>query len=255
MSFERVTPFASVLETTGIRYILLDADAPAAVSLLHQDDRKADAVPRPQRPAAVRDTRPPMQQPGQQQHVPQQPAQKPVQRSESVPPAAPAQTVRRVRRRVPAEAWPANWRELLGNAQRAPICWTYAELGLDLTGHADAQHRDYLKKLLLGMHRKAGTHTFWPCALPEGPDLKLVPNCDIFWSGLQELGVKMLIVMGSAASNAIGLSGREVRPLHTMRANGFFICFAWDFAHIREDTRRLGAISRYLTTTCNQLGI
>ena len=240
MSFERVTPFASVLGTTGIRYILLDADAPDAVSLLHRDERKTAAAPRVQRPAAARDTRPPVQT---------RPAQRPAPAS-----AAPAQTVRRARRRVPVDAWPADWRKLLGNAQRAPICWTYAELGLDLTGHADAQHRDYLNKLLHSLHRKAGTHTFWPCALPEGPDLTLVPNCDIFWSGLQELGVKVLIVMGSAASNAIGLSGWEVRPLHTMRANGCIICFTWDFAHIREDMRRLDTISTFLNATCNQLG-
>lgn len=254
MSFERVTPFASVLETTGIRYILLDADAPAAVSLLHQDER--ETAPRAPRPAAVRDTRPPLTQPpgGQRPLPPRNMPARPVP-GPAPAPAAPAQTARRVRRRVPAEEWPAAWRELLGRTQRSPICWTYAELGLDLTGHADALRRDYLTKLLHSLHRKAGTHTFWPCALPEGEALTLVPNCDIFWSGLQELGVKMLIVMGSAASNAIGLSGREVRPLHTMRANGCFICFAWDFAHIREDTRRLGAISRYLTTTCNQLGI
>jgi len=143
---------------------------------------------------------------------------------------------------------------MLGRMKKGPICWTYAELGLDLTGHADAMRRDALTKLLHSLHRKAGTHTFWPCALPEGPDLTLVPNCDIFWSGLQELGVKVLIVMGSAASNAIGLSGREVRPLNTMRGSGCIICFTWDFAHIREDMRRLDTISTFLNATCNQLG-
>ena len=57
----------------------------------------------------------------------------------------------------------------------------------------------------------------------------------------------MLIIMGSTASNAIGLSGPDVRPLNTIRANG------WDFAHIQEETNRLNQISRYIDEACRQL--
>ena len=128
-----------------------------------------------------------------------------------------------------------------------------AACGLDLTGHASPERRDCLNQLLHSLHRRAGTHTFWPYALPGEPESGLTPRPDIFWSGLRELGVKMLIIMGSTASNAIGLSGPDVRPLNTIRANGCVICFTWDFAHIQEETNRLNQISRYIDEACRQL--
>jgi hypothetical protein len=137
--------------------------------------------------------------------------------------------------------------------RKGPVAWTYPELGLDLTGHASPERRDCLNQLLHSLHRRAGTHTFWPYALPGEPESGLTPRPDIFWSGLRELGVKMLIIMGSTASNAIGLSGPDVRPLNTIRANGCVICFTWDFAHIQEETNRLNQISRYIDEACRQL--
>lgn len=238
MSFERITPLAQVLETAGIRYILSDKDVPAPLSLMAE----AVPAPRPTRPAPQphpdRDTRRP---------TPQRPV-----------PQRPAQQVRGLELRkkfpiIPTDAWPENWRALLDRIRKGPVAWTYPELGLDLTGRASPERRECLNQLLHSLHRRAGTHTFWPYALPEKPESDPTPRLDIFWSGLRELGVKMLIIMGSTASNAIGLSGPDVRPLHSIRTNGCVICFTWDFAHIQEETIRLDLISRYIDESCRQL--
>lgn len=239
MSFERITPLAQVLETAGIRYILSDKNVPASLSLMAE----AVPAPRPSRPAPqrqpVRDMRHPIPpRPALQKPVQQIPASRPCRKFPFVSP----------------DAWPENWRALLDRTRKCPVAWTYPELGLDLSGHASPDRRDCLNKLLHSLKRRAGTYTFWPYALPEGPESALTPRPDIFWSGLREIGARMLIIMGSTASNAIGLSGRDVRPLSSILANGCFICFTWDFAHIQKDTNRLDQISRYIDAISRQFG-
>ncbi|MBR6468488.1 MAG: hypothetical protein IKT16_10090, partial [Desulfovibrio sp.] len=116
--------------------------------------------------------------------------------------------------------------------------------------------RQVLGQLITSLHRPASTSTFWPPALPaeEGTGQSgLVHSRDLFWSGVQELGVRMIVAMGFRASIAIGLPQEDLRPLHWEIRNGVIVCTTWDFFRIAEQPSRLGDIVTFLNTTIRQL--
>ena len=160
--------------------------------------------------------------------------------------------------RIAPEAWPALWQHLHARMKKAWLCWSYWELGEDLCGTADPGRRQVLGQLISSLQRPAGTSTFWPPALPADKDSGqsgLVPSRDLFWSGVQELGVRMIVSMGFRASVAIGLPQEEVRPLHWEIRNGVIVCTTWDFFRIAEQPSRLGDIATFLSATIRQLGL
>ena len=160
--------------------------------------------------------------------------------------------------RIAPQAWPALWQNLHARMKKAWLCWTYWELGEDLCGTADPGRRQVLGQLISSLQRPAGTSTFWPPALPADKDSGqggLVPSRDLFWSGVQELGVRMIVAMGFRASVAIGLPQEEVRPLHWEIRNGVIVCTTWDFFRIAEQPSRLGDIATFLSATIRQLGL
>ncbi|MBQ1330486.1 MAG: hypothetical protein IIY31_02400 [Desulfovibrio sp.] len=158
--------------------------------------------------------------------------------------------------RTAPETWPGPWQNLHARMKTAWLCWTSWELGEDLCGTADPGRRQVLGQLISSLRRPAGTSTFWPPALPaeEGTGQSgLVPSRDLFWSGVRELGVRMIVAMGFRASIAIGLPQEEVRPLHWEIRNGVIVCTTWDFFRIAEQPSRLGDIVTFLNTTIRQL--
>ena len=158
--------------------------------------------------------------------------------------------------RLAPEAWPKPWQDLRARMKRAWLCWTYWELGEDLCGTPDPARRQTLGQLISALHRPAGTNTFWPPVLPGGADSGQgapVSSRDLFWSGVKELGARMVVAMGYRASIAIGLSPEDVRPLHWEMHNGVIVCTAWDFFRIAEQPSRLGDIVTYLNATFRQL--
>ena len=160
--------------------------------------------------------------------------------------------------RIAPEAWPALWQHLHARMKKAWLCWSYWELGEDLCGTADPGRRQMLGQLISSLQRPAGTSTFWPPAIPADKDSGqsgLVPSRDLFWSGVQELGVRMIVAMGFRASVAIGLPQEEVRPLHWEIRNGVIVCTTWDFFRIAEQPSRLGDIATFLSATIRQLGL
>ena len=214
--------------------------------------RQQQAVP--QRPAC----QPPQQiQPPQQTQQAQQIQERPAawrlggqdHRQRTVAPPIPFT-------RTAPETWPGPWQNLHARMKTAWLCWTYWELGEDLCGTADPGRRQVLGQLISSLRRPAGTSTFWPPALPaeEGTGQSgLVPSRDLFWSGVRELGVRMIVAMGFRASIAIGLPQEEVRPLHWQIRNGVIVCTTWDFFRIAEQPSRLGDIVTFLNTTIRQL--
>ncbi len=154
------------------------------------------------------------------------------------------------------EAWPAPWQELSVRMKKGWLCWTYWELGEDLCREADPVRRRMLGQIIASLRRPAGTNTFWPCAVPAGAGPgqgALAASRDLFWSGARELGVRMVVAMGSRASAAIGLPKEEMRPLHRVVRNGVVLCMVWDFVRIAERPSRLGDVAAFLNAAFRQL--
>lgn len=125
----------------------------------------------------------------------------------------------------PIEAWPDYWQKQFSLTRKGRFAWTYMNLGSDLhAGRArnvsenpeEAERRKLrglcLRNLIADLGHPAGTHAFWPIAppFPEGGDP--VPNAECFWSGLDKLGCKGVIIMGSPAAYA-AMGTRELKPL------------------------------------------
>lgn len=157
--------------------------------------------------------------------------------------------------RISLEQWPDPWQKLFSKTKRGWLAWTYWDLGADLCGHADTQRRQCLARLIRDLNRPAGTHTFWPICLPvqEEASFSLQANPEIFWSGLHELGARVLIIMGSQAARQAGIT-KAIQPLQSFNHNGLRILMTWDFDHIFAETTRYKNIVNFLGTMLNSLG-
>ena len=126
---------------------------------------------------------------------------------------------------IPPEHWPPLWRERLRATGKAPVLWTYLELGEDFYGTPNPQRRDLFTRLLRDLGHRSGTHSFWPCALPAQPigggQTVLAPDAGLFWSGVRELGARVLLVFGEAAFAAMGIA--PLPPLRQVRQQGLLI--------------------------------
>lgn len=142
---------------------------------------------------------------------------------------------------TPREAWPVQWQKQLGMSKKGRFAWTYMDLGNDLLSvHRASAEEDEelqtqrkqrgqcLRKLFADLAHPAGTHTFWPIALPETPDNgKAVVNAECFWSGLEHLQCRGVIIMGSAAAYA-AMGTRDIRPLSQLFKFGKLVWILWD---------------------------
>ena len=126
---------------------------------------------------------------------------------------------------IPPEHWPPLWQERLRITGKAPVLWTYLELGEDLYGTPNPQRRALFARLIRDLGHRSGTHSFWPCALPAQPvsggQAVLVPDASLFWSGVRELGARVLLVFGEAAFAAMGIA--PLPPLRQVRQQGLLI--------------------------------
>lgn len=75
---------------------------------------------------------------------------------------------------IPCVELPSAWAELLSRTPRAPIVWTYPELGMDLTGQGDKHRSQCLRELIGSLGLPKGSSAFWPLRLSlkkdGGPD-------------------------------------------------------------------------------------
>lgn len=132
---------------------------------------------------------------------------------------------------VPADpaAWPSPWPRIFAKAPPKPrLVITYAELGLDLTGQADARRGNLWRKLIsdLGL---AGQNAvaFWPVALP-GSD-QHSQDLDYFVAGLALLAPESLAIFGDAAAGLL-------QPRASALAGIALIRFADPETFLRNDT-------------------
>lgn len=211
MAFASVSPLSVPWRRLGLRYLLSPADLPPELSLTAE--QAVGQTPARQRPpvsgradAAV----PPRE--------PSRPAARP-----SASPSGPRHAGEQSREAARAEAewrplapalWPAPWQERLARTRPGLVAWTYWNLGSDLCDGGQpgkAERGLFFRRLLQDLEHPQGTHTFWPVCLPDAGQA-LQADAHVFWSGLQALKARGVVIMGSAAARAAGLPG-ELKPL------------------------------------------
>ncbi|WP_321401014.1 hypothetical protein [Maridesulfovibrio sp.] len=100
------------------------------------------------------------------------------------------------------ESWPAPWSTLAGRiSPRVQIFWTYAQLGQDLSGQADAERRKLFQSLISYMGLPKGAISFWPCTSWNGSDFE--NKSEIFWKGVESYGVKFIASFGDQTRSII----------------------------------------------------
>lgn len=264
MAFASVSPSAALWRRLGLHYLLAPADLPSELSLtteqvfVRADDRfagQARSCPpqraagavlarEPHRPAAARPAarsavRPPAASGSAAQETT-------ARRVVSSPDAAPAREGTDWRPLAPA-LWPAPWQDRLARTRPGLVAWTYWNLGSDLCDGGQpgkAERGLFFRRLLQDLGHPQGTHTFWPVCLPSD-DRSLRADADIFWSGLQALKARGVILMGSAAARAAALPGR-LEPLTHRVFRGRRVWILRDVDLMLDDAARYGQMLAFL---------
>lgn len=171
-------------------------------------------------------------------------------------------------RPLPPHVWPAVWQERLSRTRQGRVVWTYWNLGPDLCeaqAPGKAQRSAFFRRLMQDLAYPAGTSTFWPACLPD-PDampaspapaggeerLRYQPNADVFWSGVQALHARAVVVMGSVAARALGLPA-GVRPLQQLRHRGTLVWVLWDVEFLLDEPQRYAAMLAFVRRALQQI--
>lgn len=183
-------------------------------------------------------------------------------------PAAPARSWRP----LPPHVWPAVWQERLSRTRQGRVVWTYWNLGPDLCdpqAPGKAQRSAFFRRLMQDLAYPAGTSTFWPACLPDpeaspealararaaspdGSAPHYLPNADVFWSGVQALHARAVVVMGSLAARALQLPA-EVRPLQQLRHRGSLVWVLWDVGFLLDEPQRYTAMLAFVRRALQQI--
>ncbi len=156
---------------------------------------------------------------------------------------------------LPPHVWPGPWQARLKQTRPGPVLWTYWNLGPDLCDPQTPgrmERRQFLQRLLNDLGHPAGTHTFWPACLPPDPealpptvppisDNGFAANADVFWSGAAQLRARGVVVMGSAAANAVALPG-GLRPPQQIRHRGKLVWVLWDVDNLLQFDQRYASM-------------
>lgn len=148
------------------------------------------------------------------------------------------------------------------------MVWTYWNLGPDLCeaqAPGKAQRSAFFRRLMQDLAYPAGTSTFWPACLPdpdampaspapaEGEDRpRYQPTADVFWSGVQALHARAVVVMGSVAARALGLPA-GVRPLQQLRHRGTLVWVLWDVEFLLDEPQRYAAMLAFVRRALQQI--
>ncbi len=241
-----VAPALRPWRAAGLRVLLLDAQTAAALREAAEPPKPVPDPVRERAPSpATRGTPPPRQEgppaaPGDRSSParwnraqPEQPARR-----------APAARVRPehdgadqmgAERAHPADRgagaspaanpahWPPFWRDLLRRTPPRPaLLWTYPGLGFDLDGHADAAHRDFLRRLLGDMAMPKGSHAFWPFDRQgpdaDGPAPPESVDAAHFFDGVAVLKPDTVLLLTGTPPPGLGLD--HLRPLQPALVGG-----------------------------------
>ncbi len=252
MAFALLTPHARQLKALGLKFLVTHAECPYSPCAVRKNQpataRPAarPAVPPasgtrytpPPRPAWSRDaqtrqnTRPVQVRPqGQSQRQGQT-------CTDSYAPKSVADNI----------AWPEDWQKLLARTKPGRIGWTYTDLGYDLSGYASSERRKYLQELLAFMHLPKGSSTFWPIGLPKkcsDGSITLDIRPDLFWAGVDKLGIRAIIFLDSGAAAKTGCAG-------ILNSHGCFILTVQDINSF-ADARKLEAAKNFIRNSIRNL--
>ncbi len=147
----------------------------------------------------------------------------------------------------PAEQWPAHWQERLRLTKPARVIWTYWNLGHDLSGEASDARRTLLRKILTDLKHPAGTHAFWPLAMPNpaASVSGLEAHVPIFWSGVEQLGARVVVVLGADAAQALNFAVQNV-PFTQIKHQGRPIILGKDMDELIEKPQVYDRMMTYL---------
>ncbi|MDR3174966.1 MAG: hypothetical protein LBU06_00295, partial [Desulfovibrio sp.] len=105
--------------------------------------------------------------------------------------------------------WPPAWREIFAKTIRAPLLWTYLELGRDLTGQGNPGRAKFLRDLISRLDLPRGSSAFWPVCLdsdagaaPDGTAAISRADREIFYQGVQILRPLMVIFFGAECADS-----------------------------------------------------
>ncbi len=146
---------------------------------------------------------------------------------------------------LPREQWPQDWQARFHATKPARVIWTYWNLGHDLCGEASDARRHLLRKILAELKHPAGTHSFWPMALPQENSAELVPNIPVFWSGVRLLDARVLIILGDAAAKALGYNVYDM-PFKEFRKQDKLVILAKDMEVLMEKPHMYSMLMDYL---------
>ncbi len=280
MAFAPVNPLAAPWQARGLDWLLMPEDLPPELSLCAMPDAVPAAPVRPlpsqmqqegqgsasAAPAqAVRQGGAPVASPAPAAPAPEQRRPARPQAAEQAPEtAAPVRSWRP----LPPHVWPAVWQERLSRTRQGRVVWTYWNLGPDLCeaqAPGKAQRSAFFRRLMQDLAYPAGTSTFWPACLPdpdampaspapaEGEDRpRYQPNADVFWSGVQALHARAVVVMGSVAARALGLPA-GVRPLQQLRHRGTLVWVLWDVEFLLDEPQRYAAMLAFVRRALQQI--
>lgn len=265
MAFAYLNPQAAPWRALGVRYLLAPSDLPPELSLCAETAEAlppaaSHAAPRPSAHAAPRCGVEGAQAAGRPGRVtapaarPRPPASAPAasvpsaSRPEQPPraPTAPESSAASWQPLAPA-LWPAPWQERLARTRPGLVAWTYWHLGSDLQDGAQpgkAERGAFFRRIFQDLGHPQGTHTFWPVCLPAEAG-EPQANADIFWSGLQALRSRGVIIMGSVAARAAGLPGK-LEPLSHRRFRGRLVWILRDVDNMIGDEARYVQMRAFL---------
>lgn len=242
-------PYLRPWQRAGVEFLLADQPLPAPYSLcIAVQPAPRAAPPSPYRPSPRPVAAPVPAHP--------RPVQVPARPAASAPfmPAvstAPAPTL------LPPALWPEPWRQRLHKTAPAAVLWTYWALGEDFV-RPNAERRALLQRLLGDLGHPAGTHSFWPAALPAAladaesaatgdpqARIDLQAHPEVFWSGVHALKARALVVMGSPALKALELPPR-LRPFQQTRHKGRLVVILRDVDFLAQETHRYDAVKEFL---------
>ena len=143
---------------------------------------------------------------------------------------------------------PPIWQERLNHTKKARVIWTYWNLGEDLCGNASPLRRELVQKIIQDLKHPVGTHSFWPIALPENGELKA--NHIAFWTGVEQLKSRIIIVLGNQASRALGFNINDTL-FHFTKHQEYSIIFSKDVDILSQNqavySRMINQLRSFLT--------
>ncbi|MDR1489852.1 MAG: transglutaminase family protein [Desulfovibrio sp.] len=129
-------------------------------------------------------------------------------------------------------AWPDPWKAIFEKTIRAPLLWTYWELGRDLTGGGDPGRAKFLRDLIFRLDLPRGSSAFWPVCLgtaAEAPADDKAAICpeerEIFYQGLRLIRPLMVIFFGTECADNVCLGLENLNPFGFQIKDGALYVF------------------------------